>query len=209
MRNKILNPKTGRYVDPMGKTGQKVLEERKVERKERKEKKKEKTEKKISLFDVSRIKLPKYILEWIDEEFKDLDLDEEMEQYDVAVFGSEHEIKNDKCVAVGVTHAAIIFYGPEDSYTFEWGNMGDTIGGEVGESNCYEYKTSGNIWRGGSPTGGLVKNITLRDVIEYSEKWKLAVGPKGGAYPKNCRGYVDSVLNGLLKTEMINWKQFR
>jgi len=172
--------------------------------------------KEMPLLDVSNIKLPKYILDKIEEEYKEMkdgdgeytSLDVAVVQYDVAVFGNEHIVK-DKCIPIGITHAAIIFYTEDgSSYTFEWGNMIDNIGGGIEETDCYEYKAKGNIWKGGSPQSGEIRGITLRDIVEYSEKWKI-VKKTAGQYPRNCRGYVDSILNGLLEERMINWKQYK
>jgi hypothetical protein len=78
--------------------------------------------------------------------------------------------------------------------------------GKVKElKNNFSYK--GETWNGCSILNKKFKKpIKFKKIAEHAVKWRKEIG-KGGQYPRNCRGYVDSFIVSILKEKPLGNNQ--
>lgn len=145
--------------------------------------------------DVSDIELYDDNIQNIKDKLKEKGGDHTYIEYEVVIYTTEVKITKNACVIdpKQTVHAVIIFTTKDkEKDTFEWGNLTDNSIQPVPKEfmPCYGYKNE--TWFGRKIQQGKI-NIKLSKILYHAEQWKEKIG-KGGHYPKNCRGYVDSVL---------------
>lgn len=142
--------------------------------------------------DVSDIELDNKTIQKI---MNDIDIDHTFTEYEVVIYANEAKITKNECVIKPdrILHAVIIFLTSKgNEFTFEWGNWTDNSIPPDVEENIPYYRYEKQSWFGCKIQGGKIK-IKLSEILYHAKQWKEKFG-KGGTYPKNCRGYVDSVL---------------
>lgn len=131
-------------------------------------------------------------------------------EYEVIVYGTEVKVK-DRVQLKDVVHALIRLYDEEGyQYVWEWGHRSDPSHAEEEESpvkNVSWYRYKERSWFGRiTHRGDIVIPVTLGEVISHASKWQIKFG-KGGQYPNNCRGYVDSFLVDVANVPRLDWKE--
>lgn len=170
--------------------------------------------KKINELDVNNIKLNRSPSS---KDSKDLDIlysyihdEDKVTNVKIIVFGNknpEKKYKKGKCDLDDVAHAVLRFTVPtpigDEYYDIEWGN----ISGNITSLGDGKFDYNERSWNGCILSNKTLKKpIKFKIIAEHAVKWKKSIG-KGGQYPKNCRGYVDSFLVSVLKEKPLGADQ--
>jgi hypothetical protein len=146
------------------------------------------------------------------------DLDAIINWYEVILFTNEQpRSKNGVCYPKRIVHAVIRFIDENGTYyIYEWG-----------KEKPWDIITDPKLDKNGNPINDLIhtyqkeswfgckvivkdvskKKIPLREVMVHARQWVNKFG-KGGSYPNNCRGYVQSAITCLFKDKPIDWKKY-
>lgn len=162
-------------------------------------------------------------VELTEEQYEEIDKSDDdlkalINWYEVILFTNEQpKITKGICHPRNIVHAVIRLIDENGNYyVYEWVKEKpwdiitdpklDKYGNPV-KDLIYTYE--GRSWFGCRTIVKDVskKKITLREVMIHAKQWLNKFG-KGGSYPNNCRGYVDSVVSCLFKDKLIDWKKY-
>lgn len=89
----------------------------------------------------------------------------------------------------------------------EWGHYQDEspITEPDGDINFYRRKSESDFGYC-VRSEDVKKKVCLDDLIAHGLQWHHDFGQYAGTYPRNCRGYIDSVLKEMFEIPIVDWK---